>query len=1018
VEEKSFTPKNIEKTNMKLFTKSIDNKLFAQYEKGSDLKSQMVIAKIFNPYGRGTWYILNSDPEDPDYLWAITDLFEVEVGSVSRNELENIRVKPFRLPLERDMYFNEINAYELYQGLKEGKRYGNGGSTEEGVDLLENYDEIPDEVKAILEEYEMEDADYDTLENLKSELEEIGYTIDYDLGGTPYDLRKIGERGKSEYANGGVVEYITSQDLDKKNYFFRRKKSSIGSFAWIYNKKYNEGYLYALDDFDFQYYSHIKLKKGEVLFRYNTDKMMFGEMLIIKLNLDKGLIYFVDMDLMEDEDKNLKFDSKGTKAQYIAVVYDELTPSQKNNISYAFAKGGYMAKGGNVKGDSLENVREDAKSLSKNTKQRIYLFKEVAYDFVAKSLYTKYTIGDIEDYNYIKGLNRNLGSMESISVIEVYNDGKLESSKQELIFQKNELMAKGGMLTYEGKKAKVISKKKDDKGNVMYFVEVDNYYPNGDTLRTILRDSDFDKMAKGGYMADGGEMSYGNYWSYHGRMLNDVFEDMMKRDLPNTEYSIAFRNKKGQRIYSDKKDLLKIKNYLSTQYGLKDIEKVEITEASQPIGSYTHYLYLENVRIDKYSGEVSWQSVNRGDSALVIAENKMGVVIQTYGRRFHLKFPDGTDKTYFAEELKFFKDEDEYSKGGKIKNQYDGRTPQDIWDNLSKEQRAHFIYDHKEEIEEYRGNNFGELTNQEIKEAYNSSYDELDENIKNRFDNHTREGQYAKGGVAEGEWVVYVGNDQKIIGTYKSNRAAKMALDKLWESGEYESAGIGAKSEAYSEKYFAMGGETGNKVFKRFRHKHIPTMTYEVIDYTSNGYKGIQKDSKSLSAKERKEGKITYYSKSEIKELFNEEYADGGYMEDGGYVVYDKYFNDQGKLRVRIIGKYKNRLAAKKNSRGEDGVGYSFTDMDTFNQMYDAKMIDDNKMANGGRLGDSTYLVQMAEQYAEKEYGKKVKKGQGVAKAQKVGDAYDYSQVTIFFEDGSQETFEREDFEEFFELED
>jgi hypothetical protein len=935
VEEKSFTPKNIEKTNMKLFTKSIDKKLFAQYEKGSDLKSQMVIAKIFNPYGRGTWYILNSDPEDPDYLWAITDLFEVEVGSVSRNELENIRVKPFRLPLERDIYFDEINAYELYQGLKEGKRYGNGGSTEEGVDLLENYDEIPDDVKAILEQYEMEDADYDTLENLKSELEEIGYTIDYDLGGTPYDLRKIGERGKSEYANGGVVEYITSQDLDKKNYFFRRKKSSIGSFAWIYNKKYNEGYLYALDDFDFQYYSHIKLKKGEVLFRYNTDKMMFGEMLIIKLNLDKGLIYFVDMDLMEDEDKNLKFDSKGTKAQYIAVVFDELTPIQRSNLSYGYGKDDYMAKGGNVKGDSLENVREDAKILSKNTKQRIYLFKEVAYDFVAKSLYTKYTIGYVEDYNHIKELNRNLGSMESISVIEVYENGKLKSSKQELIFQKNELMAKGGMLNYEGKKAKVISKKKDDKGNVMYFVEVENYYPNGDTLRTILRDSDFDKMAKGGITYEqlkpiSNEIGLDYIFSKR-------FQGAKNKDGDEATGLIIFddgKNNFGEFVYKDKN---------GQEYQSKEIPYFTI--------DFSNMKYYGKMAKGGYmadGGEIRWQDVNRGDSALVVAENKMGVIVQTYGRRFHLKFPDGTDKTYFAEELKFFKDEDEYAKGGKIKNQYDGRNPQDIWDNLSKEQRAHFIYDHKEEIEEYRGNNFGELTNQEIKEAYNSSYDELDENIKSRFDNHTREGQYAKGGLAEGEWVVYVGNDQKIIGTYKSSRAAKMALDKLWESGQYESAGIGAKSEAYSEEYFAKGG----------------------------------------------------------------------YMEDGGYVVYDKYFNDQGKLRVRIIGKYKNRLAAKKNSRGEDGVGYSFTDMDTFNEMYDAKMIDDNKMANGGRLGDSTYLVQMAEQYAEKEYGKKVKKGQGVAKAQKVGDAYDYSQVTIFFEDGSQETFEREDFEEFFELED
>jgi hypothetical protein len=46
---------------MKLFTKEIDNKLFAQYSKGSDLSNQMVVAKIFNPYGRGTWYLINSE---------------------------------------------------------------------------------------------------------------------------------------------------------------------------------------------------------------------------------------------------------------------------------------------------------------------------------------------------------------------------------------------------------------------------------------------------------------------------------------------------------------------------------------------------------------------------------------------------------------------------------------------------------------------------------------------------------------------------------------------------------------------------------------------------------------------------------------------------------------------------------------------------------------------------------------------------------------------------------------------
>jgi hypothetical protein len=113
---------------MRLFTKDIDKQLFAQYRKGGDLENQKVVAKIFNPYGNGTWYLINSDPNDSDYLWAIVDLFEVELGSVSRMDLETIKVPPFRLGLERDMSFTPINAQELFDGLLQGKRYEKGGS--------------------------------------------------------------------------------------------------------------------------------------------------------------------------------------------------------------------------------------------------------------------------------------------------------------------------------------------------------------------------------------------------------------------------------------------------------------------------------------------------------------------------------------------------------------------------------------------------------------------------------------------------------------------------------------------------------------------------------------------------------------------------------------------------------------------------------------------------------------------------------------------------------------------------
>ena len=112
---------------MKLFTKEVDKQLFAQYPKGSDLDNQMVVAKIFNPYGRGVWYLLNSDPEDPDYIWAIVDLFEPDMGSVSRSELQTVKVPPFGLGLERDIYFTPKPAKEVFDGIMRGERFADGG---------------------------------------------------------------------------------------------------------------------------------------------------------------------------------------------------------------------------------------------------------------------------------------------------------------------------------------------------------------------------------------------------------------------------------------------------------------------------------------------------------------------------------------------------------------------------------------------------------------------------------------------------------------------------------------------------------------------------------------------------------------------------------------------------------------------------------------------------------------------------------------------------------------------------
>jgi hypothetical protein len=101
---------------MKLFTKEIEAKARSQYHLGADMERQVIVAKFFNPTGAGTWWLMNQDPNDPDYLWGVVDLLEVEVGSFSKSELENF-FGAYGLGIERDLYFEEVNAKLLFEGL-------------------------------------------------------------------------------------------------------------------------------------------------------------------------------------------------------------------------------------------------------------------------------------------------------------------------------------------------------------------------------------------------------------------------------------------------------------------------------------------------------------------------------------------------------------------------------------------------------------------------------------------------------------------------------------------------------------------------------------------------------------------------------------------------------------------------------------------------------------------------------------------------------------------------------------
>lgn len=137
--------------------------------------------------------------------------------------------------------------------------------------------------------------------------------------------------------------------------------------------------------------------------------------------------------------------------------------------------------------------------------------------------------------------------------------------------------------------------------------------------------------------------------------------------------------------------------------------------------------------------------------------------------------------------------------------------------------------------------------------------------------------------------------------------------------------------------FFERGGTIGAK----YQHKHIPSMTFTITDYTNKGVKGIQKDSKSLSKKERTEGIVVYYSKADLKDLWSLSHATGGKIG----------FSD---LSKKVAKNYEGK-SVPKEYQSQYGKTYSKEEAREVGDKVAAKvkMRKYGKMADGGVLVDS-----------------------------------------------------------------
>lgn len=102
---------------MTLLTEILKKQIPALYSTENIPPEEVVaVAKFFNPMGAGTWYVIEGEELDGDFIFfGLVELHEQEFGYFSLSELESIAL-PLGLKIERDIHFTQEKISKFLEG--------------------------------------------------------------------------------------------------------------------------------------------------------------------------------------------------------------------------------------------------------------------------------------------------------------------------------------------------------------------------------------------------------------------------------------------------------------------------------------------------------------------------------------------------------------------------------------------------------------------------------------------------------------------------------------------------------------------------------------------------------------------------------------------------------------------------------------------------------------------------------------------------------------------------------------
>jgi hypothetical protein len=198
--------------------------------------------------------IKNAVSESKTYSAVVSiEGYEVEGQEFEDKKRAEVGIKD----LKEKTHFNLVKGKRFGQGKRVEQdrvldKYADGGGVGTHLDLFENYEMMPKNLKKIVDKYsrkyESGNMDYRDTEKFLKEVEAIGYTFDYYLDNEPYGLRPVGvklnelegyeDMGEEEYANGGGVEFVSEKKgtLIKGNEIIKYFEKVNGNYRLVFYK--------------------------------------------------------------------------------------------------------------------------------------------------------------------------------------------------------------------------------------------------------------------------------------------------------------------------------------------------------------------------------------------------------------------------------------------------------------------------------------------------------------------------------------------------------------------------------------------------------------------------------------------------------------------------------------------------------------------------------------------------------------------------------------------------------------